>query len=93
MADAAPPVEAPKAKKKPNRLVVEEATNDDNSVVALNTQTMKELNLFRGDTVILKVCPAPAPAGPTARPGATLTRDVGSAGQAPQGDRLHRARR
>ena len=30
MADAAPPVEAPKAKKKPNRLVVEEATNDDN---------------------------------------------------------------
>lgn len=32
MADAAPPVEAPKAKKKPNRLVVEEATNDDNSV-------------------------------------------------------------
>ena len=93
MADAAPPVEAPKAKKKPNRLVVEEATNDDNSVVALNTQTMEELNLFRGDTVILKVRPAPAPAGTTARPGATLTRGAGSAGQAPQGDRLHRARR
>ena len=33
MADAAPPVEAPKTgKKKPNRLLVEEATNDDNSV-------------------------------------------------------------
>jgi transitional endoplasmic reticulum ATPase len=43
MADAAPPVEAPKGKKKPNRLLVEEATNDDNSVVALNTATMEEL--------------------------------------------------
>lgn len=43
-------------KKAPNRLVVDEAINDDNSVVALNTQTMDELKLFRGDTVLLKVC-------------------------------------
>ena len=36
-ADAAPKLK----KKKPNRLVVEEASNDDNSVVALNTATME----------------------------------------------------
>ena len=28
--------------------------NDDNSVVALNLQKMDELQLFRGDTVLLK---------------------------------------
>lgn len=43
MAETAPPVAAPASKKKPNRLLVEEATNDDNSVVALNTATMEEL--------------------------------------------------
>jgi hypothetical protein len=43
MAESAPPVTAPASKKKPNRLLVEEATNDDNSVVALNTATMEEL--------------------------------------------------
>ena len=57
-ADAKPPAadEAAPAvkKKKPNRLLVEEATNDDNSVIALNNATMEELQLFRGDTVILK---------------------------------------
>lgn len=42
-------------KRSPNRLVVEEALNDDNSVVALNMQTMETLQLFRGDTVLLKV--------------------------------------
>lgn len=41
-------------KKAPNRLVVDEATNDDNSVVALNPTTMETLQLFRGDTVLLK---------------------------------------
>ncbi|KNC47319.1 uncharacterized protein AMSG_03752 [Thecamonas trahens ATCC 50062] len=41
-------------KDRPNRLVVEEAENDDNSVVALNTATMERLQLFRGDTVLLK---------------------------------------
>jgi transitional endoplasmic reticulum ATPase len=42
-------------KKSPNRLVVDEAVNDDNSVVALHPNTMEKLQLFRGDTVMLKV--------------------------------------
>eukprot|EP01129_Flabellula_baltica_P014689 TRINITY_DN7108_c0_g1_i1.p1 TRINITY_DN7108_c0_g1~~TRINITY_DN7108_c0_g1_i1.p1 ORF type:complete len:787 (+),score=245.25 TRINITY_DN7108_c0_g1_i1:72-2432(+) len=41
-------------KSKPNRLVVEEATQDDNSVVALHPDKMDELELFRGDTVLLR---------------------------------------
>lgn len=41
-------------KKKPNRLLVEEAVNDDNSVVAIHPSTMETLQLFRGDTVLLK---------------------------------------
>jgi transitional endoplasmic reticulum ATPase len=41
-------------KKAPNRLYVEDATNDDNSVVALHPNTMEKLQLFRGDTVLLK---------------------------------------
>ena len=41
--------DAPVKKKNPNRLMVDEATNDDNSVVALNLATMEELQLFRGD--------------------------------------------
>ena len=40
--------------KNPNRLMVDEASNDDNSVVALNLATMEELQLFRGDTVLIK---------------------------------------
>jgi len=52
---AEPATETKPAKKKnPNRLVVDEAVNDDNSVVALNVQTMEELQLFRGDTVLIK---------------------------------------
>lgn len=43
-----------KTKQKPNRLLVEEATNDDNSVVSLSQAKMDELMLFRGDTVLLK---------------------------------------
>lgn len=42
-------------KKAANRLVVDEAVNDDNSVVSLNPETMEKLQLFRGDTVLLKV--------------------------------------
>merc|ERR1719512_133030 len=38
----------------PNRLVVEEALNDDNSVISLSQAKMEELELFRGDTVLLK---------------------------------------
>ena len=43
-----------RTKAKPNRLMVEEAVNDDNSVVALSQDKMDELQLFRGDTVLLK---------------------------------------
>ncbi len=41
-------------KKSPNRLIVDDATNDDNSVIALSPAKMEELGLFRGDTVLLK---------------------------------------
>mmetsp|Transcript_2268 Transcript_2268/g.4015 ORF Transcript_2268/g.4015 Transcript_2268/m.4015 type:complete len:811 (+) Transcript_2268:115-2547(+) len=41
-------------KKSPNRLIVDDAVNDDNSVVCLNLQKMEELQLFRGDTVLIK---------------------------------------
>lgn len=41
-------------KKAPNRLIVDEARNDDNSVVCLSAAKMEELQLFRGDTVLLK---------------------------------------
>ncbi|CDJ62801.1 hypothetical protein ENH_00028530 [Eimeria necatrix] len=44
----------PKKKRSPNRLVVEEAINDDNSVVALNPSRMETLQIFRGDTVLLR---------------------------------------
>ena len=52
---------------------VYQASNDDNSVVALNTATMEELKLFRGDTVLLKgkkrketvcMCAPPCPGAP-----------------------------
>ena len=54
MADPEVKTDAPQKKKNPNRLMVDEATNDDNSVVALNLATMEELQLFRGDTVMIK---------------------------------------
>lgn len=41
-------------KKSPNRLVVDEAINDDNSVVSLHPATMEKLQFFRGDTILLK---------------------------------------
>ena len=41
-------------KKAPNRLMVEEAVNDDNSVIQLTQKKMDELKIFKGDTVILK---------------------------------------
>lgn len=43
-----------KKKEKPNRLLVEESVNDDNSVVSLSQTKMDELQLFRGDTVLLR---------------------------------------
>ncbi|KAK1650528.1 hypothetical protein QYE76_068333 [Lolium multiflorum] len=54
-------------KKSPNRLVVDKATNDDNSVVALHPDTMERLQLFRGDTVLLKVCACPGSYLPLSR--------------------------
>mmetsp|Transcript_23045 Transcript_23045/g.33731 ORF Transcript_23045/g.33731 Transcript_23045/m.33731 type:complete len:797 (-) Transcript_23045:161-2551(-) len=38
----------------PNRLVVDEARNDDNSVVCLSPAKMAELEFFRGDTIQIK---------------------------------------
>lgn len=42
-------------KKSPNRLVVDEAVNDDNSVVSMHPATMEKLQFFRGDTILIKV--------------------------------------
>lgn len=44
----------PEKKRSPNRLIVDEATNDDNSVIGLSAAKMEELSLFRGDTVLVK---------------------------------------
>ena len=41
-------------KRSPNRLIVDDATNDDNSVIQLSPAKMEELQLFRGDTVLIK---------------------------------------
>lgn len=37
-----------------NKLLVDDTVNDDNSVVILSSKRMEELNLFKGDTVLLK---------------------------------------
>lgn len=41
-------------KKAPNRLIVDESRNDDNSVICVSAAKMAELNFFRGDTVLIK---------------------------------------
>ncbi|KAH3679972.1 hypothetical protein WICMUC_000715 [Wickerhamomyces mucosus] len=41
-------------KKKDNALIVDDAVNDDNSIIAMTSNTMDKLQLFRGDTVIVK---------------------------------------
>ncbi|KAI9316213.1 transitional endoplasmic reticulum ATPase [Dichotomocladium elegans] len=41
-------------KSSPNKLMVDDATNDDNSVITLSNATMEALQLFRGDTVLVK---------------------------------------
>ncbi|KZV61095.1 AAA ATPase [Peniophora sp. CONT] len=43
-----------RTKKSPNRLIVDDATTEDNSVATMNPQTMETLELFRGDTVIVR---------------------------------------
>lgn len=49
-------IEKPKIeKKKPaNKLMVEEALNDENSTIVLNSKKLAELNLAKGEQVILK---------------------------------------
>lgn len=88
-----------KAKKKnPNRLLVDETSNNDNSVVMLSPATMEELQLFRGDTVLLKgkrrkdtVCIVLAdgarPPSPHGRALLLLARPL-TASRAPHGARL-----
>lgn len=41
-------------KKKDNALLVDDAINDDNSVITMSSNTMELLQLFRGDTVLVK---------------------------------------
>ncbi|KAL4484535.1 hypothetical protein ABPG74_019712 [Tetrahymena malaccensis] len=41
-------------KKAPNRLMVEDATNDDNSAVCMSQKKLDELGIFKGDAVLLK---------------------------------------
>lgn len=41
-------------KSRPNRLIVEEAVNDDNSIITLSQAKMDELQLFRADSVLVK---------------------------------------
>ncbi len=41
-------------KRAPNRLIVENPTNDDNSICIMNEAKMKELKIFNGDAVLLK---------------------------------------
>ena len=45
----------PRWKKLPNRLVVDLPVNDDNSVVYLHPYTMEKIQIFRGDTILIKV--------------------------------------
>eukprot|EP00758_Cryptobia_borreli_P015398 Tbor_TRINITY_DN6021_c3_g1::TRINITY_DN6021_c3_g1_i1::g.11140::m.11140/K13525/VCP, CDC48; transitional endoplasmic reticulum ATPase len=39
---------------KPNKLVVEDTTGEDNSVAVMHPTRMEELKIFRGDTIIIK---------------------------------------
>ncbi|KAL5726072.1 Cell division control protein 48 E [Ranunculus cassubicifolius] len=41
-------------KKAPNRLIVDEAINDDNSLVSLHPNTLEKVGFFRGDTILIK---------------------------------------
>lgn len=41
-------------KPSPNKLMVDESPNDDNSVISMSSTTMEKLELFRGDTVLVK---------------------------------------
>eukprot|EP00827_Trimyema_finlayi_P002146 TRINITY_DN202_c0_g1_i7.p1 TRINITY_DN202_c0_g1~~TRINITY_DN202_c0_g1_i7.p1 ORF type:complete len:797 (+),score=344.05 TRINITY_DN202_c0_g1_i7:70-2460(+) len=41
-------------KKAPNRLMVDDATNDDNSTICLSAKKLTELKIFKGEPVLLK---------------------------------------
>ena len=41
-------------KKAPNRLMVEDAINDDNSTIMLSSAKIGELKIFKGDPVLLR---------------------------------------
>jgi transitional endoplasmic reticulum ATPase len=41
-------------KKAPNKLLVEEATNDENSSIQLSQAKMSELKIFKGDAIFIK---------------------------------------
>ncbi|KAI3992687.1 hypothetical protein MKX01_008009 [Papaver californicum] len=41
-------------KKAANRLIVDEAITDDNTMVSMHPETMEKLELFHGDTILLK---------------------------------------
>lgn len=43
-----------RGKDKPNKLIVEESKSDDSSVVYLTQEKMDELQLFKGDTILIK---------------------------------------
>lgn len=45
---------AQEKKRSPNRLVVDDIDKDDSSVIYLNPEKLTELNIFRGDSVLLK---------------------------------------
>ncbi|KAJ2361677.1 AAA ATPase cdc48, partial [Coemansia sp. RSA 2611] len=38
----------------PNKLMIDEATSDDNSVAVISQNTLETLGLFRGDTILIK---------------------------------------
>lgn len=41
-------------KRSPHKLIVDEASSDDNSVGNINPATMETLGLFRGDTILVR---------------------------------------
>jgi len=41
-------------KKAPNKLTVEDSKNDDNTIIEITERKMEELNLMRGDQVLLR---------------------------------------
>jgi len=41
-------------KKAPNKLIVEEALNDENSSIQLSQSKMAELKIFKGDAIFIK---------------------------------------